>query len=282
MSSGKLSGRVALITGAGRMRGIGRATALCLARHGAAVVVSAAPRDPASFPDDEKAAGWKGGSSLATEIERAGGQAISVDCDVTDTAQVEALMAKAATAFGVPDAIVNNAGVAGGAGAEPILDHAESDWLRTIDINLNGVFRVCKAAGRAMRDAGKTGAIVNISSMAGRVGMANYGAYCASKFGVIGLTQQLSLELSRKDIRVNALCPGSVDTDMMDLTFHRLADRSSKIDFDGVKASTAGMIPMGRQGRPEEAAEAIAFLLSDEAGYITGQTLNVDGGIRMD
>ena len=277
-----LSGRIALVTGAGRMRGIGRATALRLAADGAAVVVSASPRDPATFPEDEKAQGWKGAASVAAEIEAQGGQAIAIDCDVTDVSQVAAMIAEAENKLGTPDAIVNNAGTAGGAGAKSLLDIDDDTWHRTIDINLNGVYNVCRAAGRAMRAAGKPGAIVNISSLAGRAGMANYGGYCASKFGVIGLTQQLALELVSLGIRINCLCPGLIDTDMLDGTFQRIADRSKKYDFAAVKQNSVRSIPMRRQGRPEEQAAMIAFLLGPDSAYMTGQTVNVDGGVRFD
>lgn len=278
----RLEGRIALVTGAARMRGIGRATALRLAREGAAVVVSGSRRDPSSFPVIEKQAGWRGAVSVVAEIEAEGGRAVALDCDVTDPSDVAALFDQAEEELGTPDAVVNNAGIAGGAGAAPLLDLAVEDWRRTVDVNLNGVFNVCKAAGRAMRAARKPGAIVNLSSLAGRMGMANYGGYCASKFGVIGLTQQLALELARLGVRVNCLCPGSVDTDMMDSTFHRMADRSQRADFDGVKQAVARSVPLGRQGLPQEQSAMIAFLLSADAAYITGQTINVDGGLRMD
>lgn len=277
-----LAGRVALVTGAGRMRGIGRATALMLAEHGAAVVVSAAPRTADTFPADEQAQNWQGPLSVVREIEDQGGRAIAVDCDVTDTEQVAELIATAERELGVPDVIVNNAGTAGGAGMSSILDMDREEWDSTLDINLSGTYNVCRVAGRALRNADIGGAIVNIGSLASRTGMAYYGAYCASKFGVVGLTQQLALELAPLGIRVNAVCPGSVDTDMMDGTFQRTADRSKKVEFATVKQSVARGIPMKRQGRPEEIAAAITFLAGPGASYITGQTLNVDGGFRMD
>lgn len=278
----KLTGRVALVTGAGRYRGIGRATALRLAEEGAAVVVSAAPRDPATYTADEKVRGWRGAASIVSEIEHFGGRAMAVECDVTSPDQVEELFEQVSKRLGVPDAIVNNAGTAGGAGSVSLLDIENKDWHRAIDINLNGTFNVCKAAGRMLRDSDKPGAIVNIGSLAARIGMANYGGYCASKFAVVGLTQQLAMELAPLSIRVNAVCPGSVDTDMMDGTFHRTANRSTRSDFDRVKGSAIRSIPMRRQSLPSEQAAAIGFLLGPDAGYITGQTVNVDGGIRMD
>jgi NAD(P)-dependent dehydrogenase (short-subunit alcohol dehydrogenase family) len=278
----KLADRIALVTGAGRLRGIGRAAALRLAQEGASVVVSSLPRDPGAFARQETITGWHGAASVAAEIISLGGKAISVDCDVTAPDQVSNLFQSAERAFGTPDAIVNNAGVAGEAGANPIIDLDDAIWHRAIDVNLNGTYYVCKAAARALRAAEKKGSIVNIASLAGRVGMAGYGGYCASKFGVIGLTQQLALELARYGIRINAICPGSVDTDMMDGTFNRIAARSRKTDFAALKESVAHSIPLRRQGSVEEQAAAIAFLLGPDASYITGQAINVDGGVRFD
>jgi 3-oxoacyl-[acyl-carrier protein] reductase/meso-butanediol dehydrogenase/(S,S)-butanediol dehydrogenase/diacetyl reductase len=183
--------------------------------------------------------------------------------------------------FGRLDVLVNNAALPSEAGAAPILDMDDANWFRTVDVNLNGVYLVTKFAGRAMRAAGNGGVIINISSMAGRQGLPNYGAYCATKWGLIGLTQQLAVELAPNRIRVNCVCPGSTDTDMMDGTFGRQAARLN-LPEEAPRKGAVSRIPWGRQGRVEEQAAAVAFLASDDASYITGQTLNVDGGLRMD
>ncbi|UZW56411.1 SDR family oxidoreductase [Sphingobium sp. JS3065] len=273
-------GKVALVTGAGRQRGIGRAAACRLAREGAFVVVSARPRDTSSFPPHERATGWRGAQSVVDEIVAAGGQALALPCDVSQPEQVDAMVTQIMNSCGRLDILVNNAGVPSEAGAAPIIGLDERLWHETIDINLTGVFRVSKACAAQMINAGKGGAIVNVSSMAGRKGMPNLGAYCASKFGVIGLTQQMAAELAGHGIRVNAICPGATDTDMVDGTYRRLAT-AAKMEREAMLAAAVATIPMGRQGKVEEQAAAISFLAGPDASYITGQTLNVDGGACM-
>jgi len=277
-----LQGVTALVTGAGRMRGIGRAIALKLAADGADVVVSSISRKTETFPEQEQASGWRGIDSVADEIRALGRRALSVNCDVTERDQVSSLFETAENAFGTVNAIVNNAGVAGRTGSAAIVDLDDAEWRRTIDVNLNGVYLVSKRAGQGLIAAGKPGAIVNLSSLAGRVGMAWYGGYCASKFAVIGLTQQMALELARYSVRVNCVCPGTIDTDMMDGTFSRIAERSGKLSSAEIKQSVARSVPLRRQGLPQELATVISFLLGPEASYVTGQTINVDGGLRMD
>jgi NAD(P)-dependent dehydrogenase (short-subunit alcohol dehydrogenase family) len=276
-----LTGKVALVTGAARYRGIGRAIALRLAEEGCDVVISGIARNASERPEAEQAMGWLGVTSLAAEITATGRGALGVDCDVTDRNQVQAMVDATVERFGRIDVIVNNAGLASNAGDATILDMDDDVWYRTVDVNVNGVYLVTKIAGAVMRDAGDGGSIVNISSMAGRVGLPNYGAYCATKFGVIGMTQQLALELAPHRIRVNCVCPGSTDTDMMDGTFGRTAARLGSTPA-AMQKGTASRIPWGRQGHVSEQAAAVAYLASDDASYVTGQTLNVDGGLRMD
>jgi NAD(P)-dependent dehydrogenase (short-subunit alcohol dehydrogenase family) len=276
-----LTGKVALITGAARYRGIGRAIALRLADDGADIVICGRPRAPDSYPAHEQEIGWQGVESLAKEIEQKGRKALALECDVTQKDQVVAMIDSIAAQFGRLDIIVNNAGVPSNAGASPILDTSEDVWYQTMDVNVNGVFLVSKYGGRLMRDSGNGGAIVMIASLAGRVGLEDYGAYCASKFGVIGFTQQLALELAKTGIRVNCVSPGSHDTDMMDGTIARATEKHQLPD-GSFKEQLQNFIPMGRQGDVTELASLVSFMCSKDASYVTGQTINVDGGARMD
>ena len=263
---GSLEGRVALVTGAGRRRGIGRGIALELARAGADVAVHARvwEDDPAWAP---------------AEIEALGRRVAVLEGDLTDRATVEGIVDRATSELGPVDVLVNNAGIAGGAGRHVLHEVDDEVWYRTVDVNLNSVFLVTRAVLRGMVDAGR-GSIVNISSVAGRAGQPRMGAYVATKMGLIGLTQQLALEYG-PHIRVNCICPGSTDTDMMDGTFAR-RDAVAGAAPGTAKATRIAGLPLKRQGVPEDIGRAVTFLASDDASWITGQTVNVDGGQRMD
>lgn len=279
-NTGKLAGQVALVTGSARYRGLGRAIALRLADDGADVVVTGRPAAQSSVTDAERDMGWRGAPSLAEEIEAKGRRALALEFDVTDARAVEAACKQALDVMGGVDILVNNAGVPSGAGAAPVLDMDDELWYQTVDVNLNGVYLVTKWIGRAMRDAGKGGSIINLSSTAGRRGLPAYGAYCASKFAVVGLTQQLATELARFDIRVNCIAPGSHPTDMMDGTIARTANVVGATT-DQITAGIRAAALLGRQGKPEELAASVSFLAGPDAAFITGQTLNVDGGAHM-
>jgi len=275
-----LTGKVALVSGAARYRGLGRAIALRLAQDGADLVVTGRRRSPETLPENEQQMGWTGVASLATEIEAIGRQALAIEADVTAREQVQQLVEAAKDRFGRIDILVNNAGVPSGAGDAPILDMDDQLWYDTVDVNLNGVYLVTKAAGRLMRDKGEGGSIINISSTAGRRGIPDYGAYCATKFGVVGFTQQLATELARHNIRVNCIAPGSHATDMMDGTIGRTAAKYG-VSTDQITAGIRSASLMGRQGLPSELAASVSFLAGEDSSFVTGQTLNVDGGAHM-
>ncbi len=275
-----LSGKVALISGAARHRGLGRAMAIRLAEDGADIIITGRARNPDDRPDNEKEIGWTGVNSLAEEIEGMGRKALAVEGDVTKREDVERIVAAAKEKFGTIDILVNNAGVPSGAGAAPILDMNDDLWYDTVDVNLNGVYLMTKLGGQMMRDNGNGGSIINISSTAGRRGIPDYGAYCATKWAVVGFTQQLAIELAPQNIRVNCIAPGSHATDMMDGTIGRTANRFG-ISTDDVTAGIRRAAPMGRQGLPSELAASVSFLAGDDSSFMTGQTLNVDGGAHM-
>lgn len=275
-----LTGKVAVVSGAARHRGLGRAMALRLAEDGADLVVTGRGRAPDERPEHEQSIEWQGVSSLAEEIEAMGRNAIGIEADVTSKADVAQLTEAIQSHFGRADILVNNAGVPSGAGAAPILDMDDDLWYSTVDVNLNGVYLVTKAVGGLMREAGNGGSIINISSTAGRRGLPDYGAYCATKFAVVGLTQQLALELASHKIRVNCVAPGSHATDMMDGTIGRTADRFG-MSTDDVTARIRAAAPMGRQGLPSELAASVSFLAGSDSSFMTGQTINVDGGAHM-
>jgi NAD(P)-dependent dehydrogenase (short-subunit alcohol dehydrogenase family) len=272
---GDLDGKVALVTGAGRLKGIGRAIALALAMAGADVVVHGSPRAPDQYSSDEKEHGWQGAKSVSDEIVGTGRRSIAFEADLTDRAAVKSMIDAASTELGDVDILVNNAGVSGSAGAKDILEVDDAEWDRTVDVNLNSVYTCCKLVLPGMLHKGG-GSIVNISSLAGLRARARFGAYTATKFAVIGLTQQLALEFA-PHVRVNCICPGSTDTDMMDGTFANW-DRRLHAEPGTSRGALVARIPLGRQGMPAEVASSVRFLASEAASFITGETLRVDGG----
>jgi 3-oxoacyl-[acyl-carrier protein] reductase/meso-butanediol dehydrogenase/(S,S)-butanediol dehydrogenase/diacetyl reductase len=274
-----LEGKVAIVTGAARHRGIGRGIALELAARGADVVAVGSPRPPEQYPKDEQAIGWRGAASVGEEIVARGGRALAIDADLTKAADAERIVAAAVAEYGRVDILVNNAGL-GIAGEHNMWEIDDDEWYRVIDINLNAVYLLTSRVLRTMVAAGAGGRIINISSTAGRIGVPQYGAYCATKFGIIGLTQMLALETAPHQITVNAIAPGSVDTDMMDGTFQHMAARYHS-EMATMKQAVVRSISLGRQGRPADIAQAVAFFASEDAAWITGQTLNVNGGTPM-
>jgi NAD(P)-dependent dehydrogenase (short-subunit alcohol dehydrogenase family) len=245
----QFSGKVVLVTGA--QQGIGRAMAAAFAAAGADVAVN--------WLDDEPAA-----AGLAAEIRAAGRRALPVRADVGDIAEVRAMVTAVETGLGPIDVLINNAGVFP---RVPFLDMTESDWDHVLGVNLKGACFCAQAVARALVAAGRPGSIVNISSGAAFRGSPRGVHYCASKGGVVSMTRQMALELAPHRVRVNAIAPGLTDTAQP-----RYGGSEEEI------AATARAIPLGRIAQPEEIARAAVFLCSDDAGFITGQTLHVNGG----
>lgn len=268
-----LSGTVALVTGAARHRGIGRAVALQLADLGAAVAV--AGRADAAPNAHEAEHGWGGLNSLVGELHDRGVDALAVTGDVARADDTERIVADTVDRFGRLDMLVNNAGT--GAFGPPLVELSVDEWERVLAVNLTGAFLVSRAAARVMIAGERGGSIVNVTSVAARAGAARMGAYSPAKFGVIGLTQVMATELAEYGIRVNAVAPGGIATDLEDATFAGIA-RELDVDVERARRARVRRIPLGRLGSPDEAAQAIAYLASPSASYITGQTLNVSGG----
>jgi len=247
---GRLDGKVALVTGAAS--GIGRQSALAFARAGAKVVVSDITVD--------------GGEETVKMIKDMGGDAVFVKADVSKKHDVIKLVDKTVETYGRLDCAHNNAGIEGA--PAPCVQCTDENWDKTIAINLTGVFYCCQAEVAQMLKQGGGGAIVNTASVAGLVGFAGIPAYTASKHGVNGLTKQIALDYAKEGIRVNSVCPGIIRTPMIDRF------------TGGDEAALEGMIatePIGRLGEPSEVADAVVYLCTDEASFVTGINMPVDG-----
>ena len=245
-----LEGKVALVTGG--TSGIGRETAVLFAKAGAKVVV-AGRREPE-------------GKETVELIRAAGGDGLFLKADVSKASEVEALIQKTVEKFGRLDAAFNNAGIEGV--WVPLIKQSEEDWDRTIDVNLKGVWLCLKYEILQMLKQGGGGAIVNMASIGGLVGFSGAAAYSASKHGVMGLTRAAALENARSKIRINAVCPGAVETALADRVF----------GAPSVHKYVVSIHPIGRFGKPAEIAEAVVWMCSDRASFMTGQSLVLDGG----
>ena len=247
-----LSDKVAVVTGGSS--GIGKETALTFAERGASVVVADL---------DEPA-----GEAVVAEIEDQGGEAIFVETDVTDPTSTERMVEQAVEAFGRLDYAFNNAGIGGA--QKPVHELDAEEWQTVVDVNLTGVFNSMQAELAQLLDQGEGGAIVNNSSILGKVGFANSSGYVAAKHGVLGLTKTAALENGETGVRINAVCPGFVETPLL--------EEGGITSDPEMREMIEGKHAMNRLGQPEEIADAVVWLCSDEASFVTGQALGVEGG----
>ena len=270
-----LDNKVAIITGAGGKNGIGRSIATRLAKEGSKIIITDIVENP--YPED----GWNGLSSVVEEIIANGGEAVHILSDVTDFSSINNLIREAIKKFGRVDILVNNAGATANKDRVPIFDLDENEWDRVIDVNLKGVFLFSKAFSKQLILQNEGGKIINISSIAGKKGSATFGAYNASKAGVIRLTESIALDLAKYNINVNSVCPSWVDTERVDTYVEHLYqdDLSHEEKRNLHLSSIESSIPLGRYASSDDVAKAVAFLSSEESSFVTGASLNVSGGI---
>ena len=270
----RLDGKVALVTGAARKRGIGRVIALRLAKEGADVVVVDCSVE---LLGEEKGEGWHGLESVVAEIEAESRRSLAINADISLSQEVDQMIGLSFSKFGKIDILVNNAGIA--LGGIDLVDLDEEQWKKVMAINLTGTFLCSKAVAKSMIKRGEGGKIIIVSSRSGRQGVPGWGAYSVSKFGLIGLTQVLAQELAPYKINVNAICPASISTDMDRTSYPGLTWRET---LEKATAERVPRIPLGRLGTPEDVANVAVFLASSETDYMTGQAINITGGQRMD
>jgi 3-oxoacyl-[acyl-carrier protein] reductase len=253
MSQPPLLGKVAIVTGAGRGgRGVGWGIALALAQAGADVLITAR----SNRPDAE---------AVAEAVREAGTRGVAAQCDVVDAASVEKLFTQAVAELGRVDILVNNAGITRDG---LLLRMGEDDWDAVLDANLKGTFLCTRAAAKLMIKQ-RSGRIINITSIMGQIGNAGQANYSASKAGIIGFTRTVARELGSRNITVNAVAPGFIETHMTESL------------NETARAEVLKKVPLGRLGAPDDVGGVVAFLASDAAAYITGQTITVDGGMTV-
>ena len=278
-----LSGKVALVTGAGGRHGIGRAIATRLAREGADVVVTDIPESVTAIRAEDRAEGWEGLPSVVGEIEAEGRQALGIFSDVSDSAQVDDMIKQALDRFGKIDILVNNAGSRPGRDRVLVVDLEEDAFDEVMRVNVRGTYLCSRAVARHMVARGGGGKIIIISSGAGKRGIARYAVYCASKFALVGFTQALAQEMAAHKVNVNAICPGLVDTERVDFIAAALAAEGESAEEHRalMVQERSTRVPMGRIAQGDDIANMAAFLSSAESDYMTGLSISVSGGSEM-
>ena len=273
----QLEGKVAIVTGAGGKQGIGRSIAARLASEGASVAVCDL--------NDVGTSDWAGLSAVVDEIKRKGVRSVGLIGSVSNSKDVASLVEGTLLEFGKIDILVNNAGAPAGPDRVPVVDLEEDVWDQVLSVNLKGTFLMSQAVSRHMIQRGGGGKIINMSSVSGKKGAARFAAYCSSKFGVIGFTQSLALEMAEHNVTVNAICPSLIETERVYGMASALKPdpEISTEEWRDVMVERAGSAnPLGRIGQAQDVADVAAFLASSQADYLTGLAINVAGGSHMD
>lgn len=276
-----LANTVALITGAGGMKGVGRAIALELCRQGASIALSDIERTADMMAPGEVRAEWRGIESVADEVRALGGRAACFSCDLKNRAQIVALVDAVTAEFGRIDVLVNNARAIVGRDRVPITRLDERVWDHFLDLNITAPFILTKFVAARMIAARRGGRIINIGSDMSKQAGKHGAAYAASKFALIGLTQGSAIDLAEHGITVNAVCPGPVNTDRISYAERAQAEAEGlpvEVIRDRIVKAAAAQIPLGRIAEPEDVANLVGFLAMPQASFITGQAYNVNGG----
>ena len=277
-----LDGKVALVTGAGGMRGVGRATALKLASQGVDIVITDVRRSADDLPPAEVRLEWNSIDTVAEEVRSLGRECLPVYTNLSQSDQIQQLINHGVEHFGHIDILVNNARAIIGRDKVPVTELDEEVWHHFLDINTTAVFLCTKFVGQEMIKRGAGGRIINIASNASKQASANGVAYSASKFAVLGLTQASAMDLASHGITVNSVCPGPINTDRMSYWERAKAEEQgiSQEEFRAqIVASSGQSTPLGRIAEAEDVANMVAFLASDDANFVTGQAYNVNGGL---
>ncbi|MEJ2738808.1 MAG: SDR family NAD(P)-dependent oxidoreductase [Dehalococcoidia bacterium] len=276
---GTLDGKVALVTGAANKRSMGHEIVLRLAKEGAKIIlVDKEPNPKSLFPGDEK---WGGMDEVVSEVKSFGSDALGLAADISKSKEVDSVIEKAVQKFGRVDILVHCAAIRGPVGPT-ITELSEDEWKLILDVNTTGTFLIARAVAKQMIAKGEGGKIVLFASLAGTKGVPGSGAYCVSKWGVIGLAKTMAIELAQHKIYVNAISPGAIITNLRDNAFEKMGkdqgistEEARQADYKKFGAA----IPLGRLGTPQDIADLAYFLVSDQSNYITGEAIIISGGI---
>jgi 3-oxoacyl-[acyl-carrier protein] reductase len=276
---GTLDGKVALVTGAANKRSMGHEIVLRLAKEGAKIiVVDKEPKPKSLFPGDEN---WGGMDEVVSEVKSTGSDALGLAADISKSKEVDGVIEKAVQKFGKVDILVHCAAIRGPV-STAITELSEDEWKLILNVNTTGSFLIARAVAKQMIAKGEGGKIVLFASLAGTKGVPGSGAYCVSKWGVIGLAKTMALELAQHKIYVNAICPGAIITNLRDNAFAKMGkeqgistEEARQADYKKFGAA----IPLGRLGTPEDIADLTYFLVSNQSNYITGEAIIIGGGV---